>query len=144
MPLRLVCMSHSPLMLVPELKPRDRAAERGFYGAVDEQSKALRRWGVELAILLAPDHFNGFFHDLMPSFCIGTEAESTRDWKIPKRRLRVDAALAERCVDFVRARNIDVAISRRMKADHGFTVSLLKLFGGIGGASVLPVFVNCA
>ncbi|MGQ0651351.1 MAG: 3-carboxyethylcatechol 2,3-dioxygenase [Betaproteobacteria bacterium] len=144
MPVRMVCMSHSPLMLVPELRPRDREAERGFYAALRERAAELRRWKPQLAILFAPDHFNGFFHDLMPPFCIGTEAESTRDWKIPRRKLRVDTVLAERCVDFVRARGVDVAISRRMKADHGFTISMIKLFGSIGGASVLPVFVNCA
>ena len=31
-----------------------------------------------------------------------------------------------------------------MKVDHGFTITMLKLFGGIDGAVVLPVFVNCA
>ncbi len=140
----MVCMSHSPLMLVPGLRPRDRDAERGFYTALRRRAAELRRWKPELAILFAPDHFNGFFHDLMPSFCIGTEAESTRDWKIAKKKLRVDAVAAERCVDFVRERGIDVAISRRMKADHGFTISMIKLFGGVDGARVLPVFVNCA
>jgi 2,3-dihydroxyphenylpropionate 1,2-dioxygenase len=144
MPVRMICMSHSPLMLVPELRPRERDAERGFYAALRKQADELRRWRPELVILFAPDHFNGFFHDLMPSFCIGTEAESTRDWKILRTKLRIDAALAERCVEFVRARDIDVAISRRMKADHGFTISMIKLFGGIDGASVLPIFVNCA
>jgi 2,3-dihydroxyphenylpropionate 1,2-dioxygenase len=144
MPVRMVCMSHSPLMLVPELRPRERDAERGFYSALRERAAELKRWRPDLVILFAPDHFNGFFHDLMPSFCIGTEAESTRDWKIAERKLRVDGPLAERCVDFVRERGIDVAISRRMKADHGFTISMIKLFGGIDRAPVLPVFVNCA
>jgi 2,3-dihydroxyphenylpropionate 1,2-dioxygenase len=144
MPVRMVCMSHSPLMLVRELKPRERDAERGFYAALRQRADELKRWRPELVILFAPDHFNGFFHDLMPPFCVGTEAESTRDWQIPQRKLRVDSALAERCVDFVRERSIDVAISRRMKADHGFTISMIKLFGGIGKAPVLPIFVNCA
>ena len=36
MPVRMVCMSHSPLMLVPALKPREREAERGFYAALRE------------------------------------------------------------------------------------------------------------
>jgi 2,3-dihydroxyphenylpropionate 1,2-dioxygenase len=31
-----------------------------------------------------------------------------------------------------------------MKADHGFTISMIKLFGGIDKAPVLPIFVNCA
>lgn len=144
MPVRMVCMSHSPLMLVPSLKPREREAEQGFYAALRTHAAELRRWRPELAIVFAPDHFNGFFHDLMPPFCIGTEAESTRDWKIAKKKLRVDAVAAERCVDFVRERGIDVAISRRMKADHGFTISMMKLFGGIDAARMLPVFVNCA
>jgi 2,3-dihydroxyphenylpropionate 1,2-dioxygenase len=100
MPVRMVCMSHSPLMLVRELKPRERAAERGFYAALRERAAALKRWRPELVIMFAPDHFNGFFHDLMPPFCIGTDAESTRDWKIPQRKLRVDSALAERLRGF--------------------------------------------
>jgi 2,3-dihydroxyphenylpropionate 1,2-dioxygenase len=140
----MVCMSHSPLMLVPEMEPKDRNAERGFYFALRTHAERLRKWKPELVILFAPDHFNGFFHDLMPPFCIGTQAESTRDWGIAKKKLKIDPALAERCVDFVRARDIDIAISRRMKVDHGFTISMLKLFGGIDGAMVLPVFVNCA
>lgn len=137
-------MSHSPLMLVPELKPREREAERGFYEALRAHAAQLRRWRPDLVVIFAPDHFNGFFHDLMPPFCIGTAAQSTRDWRIPKKSLRIDAPLAERCVDHVRAQDIDIAISRRMKADHGFTISMLKLFGGIDRANVLPVFINCA
>ena len=144
MPVRMVCMSHSPLMLVPEMKPREGDAEQGFYAALQTHAEALRKWGTQLVILFAPDHFNGFFHDVMPPFCIGTQAESTCDWEIEKKALRVDAELAEKCVDFVRARDIDIAISRRMKVDHGFTITMMKLFGGIDGAVVLPVFVNCA
>lgn len=144
MAVRLVCMSHSPLMLEPGMRPRERDAEQGFYAALAAQAARLRAWRPELAIVIAPDHFNGFFHDLMPSFCIGTEAESTRDWRIPKKKLSIDAELAERAVQFVRDRNLDIAISRRMKADHGFTVALMKLFGGIDRVNVVPVFVNCA
>jgi 2,3-dihydroxyphenylpropionate 1,2-dioxygenase len=140
----MICMSHSPLMLVPSLRPRERAAERGFYGSLRAHAAELRRWKPELVISVAPDHFNGFFHDMMPSFCIGTEAESTRDWKLPKRKLRVDAALAERCIEHARARDIDVAVSRRLKADHGTTLALLKLFGAIERPNVIPAFVNCA
>ena len=102
MPVRMISMSHSPLMLVPELRPKDRPAERGFYSALSTHAAALKKWKPELVILFAPDHFNGFFNDLMPPFCIGTAAESTRDWKIPKKKLKIDAALAERCVVEIR------------------------------------------
>lgn len=141
--MRLLCMSHSPLMLVDELAPADGAAA-GFYDALDRAAKWIADYDPQLVVMFAPDHFNGFFYDLMPSFCIGTEAKSTRDWNMPETALNVPTAIAERCVEHVRSRGIDVAVSRRMKCDHGFTVSLSKLFGPLDRAPLLPVFVNCA
>ena len=29
----------------------------------------------DLVVVFGPDHFNGFFYELMPAFCIGTAAE---------------------------------------------------------------------
>jgi len=142
--MRLLCLSHSPLMLVDELAPSDAAAASGFFGAVDQAADWIAAYDPELVVMFAPDHFNGFFYDLMPSFCIGTEATSTRDWLMPEKALKVPTAIAERCIDHVRSRGIDVAVSRRMKCDHGFTVSLTQLFGELDRPALLPVFVNCA
>lgn len=142
--MRLLCMSHSPLMLVDELAPADAAAASGFFGALEQAARWIGDYDPELVVMFAPDHFNGFFYDLMPSFCIGTEAKSTRDWRMPEKTLNVPGALAERCIDHVRSRGVDVAVSRRMKCDHGFTVSLAKLFGDLDRPPLLPVFVNCA
>ncbi len=142
--MRLVCTAHSPLMLVDELAPADASSAAGFFGALNERAKWIEEYDPELVVMFAPDHFNGFFHDLMPSFCIGTEAATTRDWGFPEQQLKVPTQLAERCVDHVRSRDIDVAISRRMKCDHGFTVTLRKLFGEMDRPVLLPVFVNCA
>ena len=142
--MRLVCMSHSPLMLVDELSPSDQAAASGFFGSLERSAKWISDYAPELVVMFAPDHFNGFFYDLMPSFCIGTQATSTRDWNMPQKALNVPTAIAERCIEHVRGRGIDVAVSRRMKCDHGFTVSLAKLFGDLDRPPLLPVFVNCA
>lgn len=142
--MRLVCMSHSPLMLVDELAPADESSSSEFFGSLERAASWISEYDPELVVMFAPDHFNGFFYDLMPSFCIGTEAKSTRDWSIPEKDLNVPTLIAEHCIDYVRRRGIDIAVSRRMKCDHGFTVSLAKLFGDISRPPLLPVFVNCA
>lgn len=144
MSLSMICMSHSPLMVVEELRPRERDAERRFYGTLRDYKKRIAAQKPDLVVILTPDHFNGFFFDVMPSFCIGTEARSTADWGLPQADLKVPAALAEQAVRHMHGKGFDVAISRRMKVDHGVTIPLLKLFGKVRGPQVLPVFINCA
>jgi 2,3-dihydroxyphenylpropionate 1,2-dioxygenase len=95
-------------------------------------------------VVFGPDHFNGFFYELMPAFCIGTSAESTKDWHIESGPLRVPRELALDCVRFLQSRDFDVAISHQMKVDHGITIPLFKLTGALARYDVLPIFVNCA
>ena len=140
----LICMSHSPLMLVKELRPRERDAEKRFYDTLRNYKAHLKADPPDVVVLFAPDHFNGFFYDAMPSFCIGTEARTTEDWALPKADLNVDAALSESLVRHLHGRGFDVAISRRMQVDHGMSIPLLKLFGSLRRPLVVPVFVNCA
>ncbi|MEY4266168.1 MAG: hypothetical protein RIS90_703 [Pseudomonadota bacterium] len=144
MPSRLICMSHSPLMLVKSLRPKEREAERRFYDILRDYKARIKVDPPDVVVIFSPDHFNGFFYDMMPSFCIGTEAQSTQDWGLPKANLKVASTLAESCIRHLHARGFDVAISRRMKVDHGISIPLIKLFGGVSRPTVLPIFVNCA
>ena len=144
MPSSLICMSHSPLMLVKELRPRERDAEKRFYATLRDYKARLKSDPPDVVVLFAPDHFNGFFYDAMPSFCIGTEARTTQDWALPSAALNVDAALSESLIRHLHGKGFDVAISRRMQADHGMSIPLLKLFGSLRRPLVVPVFVNCA
>lgn len=144
MPSSLICMSHSPLMLVKELRPRERDAEKRFYATLRDYKARLKSDPPDVVVLFAPDHFNGFFYDAMPSFCIGTEARTTQDWALPSAALNVDAALSESLIRHLHGKGFDVAISRRMQVDHGMSIPLLKLFGSLRRPLVVPVFVNCA
>lgn len=141
--IRLVCASHSPLQL-GFLDAADAAAQAGFFAAIGAAREWLREFDPELYVIFGPDHFNGFFFDLMPSFCIGIAAHSTRDWGIEQKPLKVDAAAARGCIDALRAADFDVAVSHRMRADHGITIPLLQLTGALDAATVLPIFINCA
>lgn len=98
----------------------------------------------DLVIACGPDHYNGFFYRLMPSFCIGTAAESVGDWNTPAGPLPVATELAERCVEEVHAAGVDAAISYHMEVDHGVTQLMKQMFDWASMPPLIPVFVNCA
>jgi 2,3-dihydroxyphenylpropionate 1,2-dioxygenase len=97
----------------------------------------------ELVVLFGPDHYNGFFYDMMPSFCIGASAESIGDYDTPAGPLLVDHDVAWTFARAALDAGIDVALSERMSVDHGFAQPLEVLFGGLGRTPVVPVFINC-
>lgn len=139
MPLHLECLSHTPLhgyydpapAVVAEVERKQRAA-RARVEAFDP----------ELVIVFAPDHYNGFFYDVMPPFCIGVEATAIGDFKSLAGPLAVPKELALECARFVLAREIDVAVSYRMQVDHGCAQALEVLTGGLDRYPVIPIFVN--
>jgi 2,3-dihydroxyphenylpropionate 1,2-dioxygenase len=139
MPLALVCMSHSPLLHFAEPPAEVSAA---VDGAFEEARAFVADYDPTLVVSFAPDHYNGFFYDLMPPFCIGYEALAVGDYGSQAGPLDVPSELAEALAQGVIDRDIDIAISRRMEIDHGAVQPLEVLFGDIAARPVVPVFVN--
>lgn len=135
----LQCMSHTPLKGY-----LDPAADvvMEVANCVSAARKAIEVFDPEIIYLFAPDHFNGFFLDLMPQFCIGMTASSVGDYATPLGALDVPRALAESCAESVIESGIDLAFSYRMQVDHGFTQSLVELTGGIDRYPVIPIMLN--
>lgn len=137
--MKVLCISHTPLR--GRLDPVDSAVAE-----IDAQIEAVRdrvrAFAPELVVLFAPDHFNGFFYDLMPPFCIGTEASAIGDFGTVAGELSVPTALASACAASLLAQGIDVAVSHRMRVDHGFANPLQDIFGGLTEVPVIPVFIN--
>ncbi len=133
--------SHTPLMDYHTPEPQVAADVAAVLAAT-------RAWVADfkpdLVIACGPDHYNGFFYRLMPSFCIGTAADSVGDWNTPAGPLPVAADLAEACVQNIHAAGVDVAISHRMEVDHGVTQLLKQMFDWQHMPQLIPVFVNCA
>jgi 2,3-dihydroxyphenylpropionate 1,2-dioxygenase len=141
MPLIGLCASHTPL------KDRfDPGAE--VRTAVDASVAEVREWvadfAPELVVMFGPDHFNGFFYRLMPSFCIGAAADSLGDWDTPAGPLPVARDLVEDLVPALHEAGVDVALSYRMEVDHGLAQGLQLLFSWDQMPPVVPVFINCA
>ena len=135
----LHCMSHSPLVGFVDPEP---AVLAEVDSRVDDARARIATFDPELVILFAPDHYNGFFYDVMPSFCIGMAAQAIGDFGTAAGSLAVPKALAETCATAVLEAGVDVAISYCMQVDHGFAQPLELLLGGLDQCPVIPVFIN--
>ena len=141
MPLAAICASHTPLMNRGPAGPGTRGRVGAEFAALADW---VRAYDPELIIQFAPDHFNGFFYDLMPPFCVGAGAMSLGDWGGGTGPLPVPEATALALADHLRAEDFDVALSYRMPVDHGFVQMWEAMLGGFCGVPLVPVFVNGA
>lgn len=139
MSLSLVAMSHTPLLHQVEVEPEVRAEVDGTFEAV---RSFVRDLDPELVIAIGPDHYNGFFYDTMPPFCLGLAAHSIGDYGTPSGDLDVPGELALELAKHVQGEDIDLTVSRAMGVDHGAVQPLEIIFGGIDSVPTIPLFVN--
>jgi 2,3-dihydroxyphenylpropionate 1,2-dioxygenase len=141
MPVAIVCASHTPLMY---RGPASNETEQSVRTAFERLGGFVKEFAPDYVIQFAPDHFNGFFYDLMPPFCIGAGAVSLGDWGGRTGPLDVPEQTALDLVDHVRAEDFDVAVSYRMPVDHGFVQMWEAILGDFKSMLILPIFVNAA
>jgi 2,3-dihydroxyphenylpropionate 1,2-dioxygenase len=135
----LVALSHSPL--IDFVEPRVGVRER-VENAIGTARAFVEELHPDLVVLFAPDHYNGFFYDMMPSFCLGARAESLGDFNTLSGPLSVDHDAAWKIHGDVLAHGVDLPISERMMVDHGFAQPLQFLFGALDAVPVVPIFIN--
>ena len=80
MSVAIVCASHTPLMYKG---PASNETEQRVRTAFGQLGNFVKEFSPDYIIQFAPDHFNGFFYDLMPSFCVG--AGSGLPWRLGRR-----------------------------------------------------------
>ncbi len=49
-------------------------------GVIASARERIAAFSPELVVLFAPDHYNGFFYDVMPPFCLGVGATAIGDF----------------------------------------------------------------
>ncbi|MBP6862734.1 MAG: 3-carboxyethylcatechol 2,3-dioxygenase [Neisseriaceae bacterium] len=141
MTVKLMCVSHTPMMEFCHPPAEIELAARAAFTRLAEEVKA---YDPELIVVFGPDHFNGFFYDLMPAACIGVRAQAAGDWDIGEGPISVPQDLALNLVEHVLDSDLDVAYSYKMQADHGITQPLTLLCGDIDRYPTIPVFLNAA
>lgn len=139
MTVNLVALSHSPLIefVEPPAGTRDRVND-----AIGVARDFIQKLNPDLVVVFAPDHYNGFFYDMMPSFCLGARAEALGDFNTLSGPLSVDHDAAWKIHGDVLAQGVDLPISERMVLDHGFAQPLDFLFGALDAVPVVPIFIN--
>lgn len=135
----LHCMSHTPLVGHVDPTPQVLAEVDSMIAQARER---ITRFDPELIVLFGPDHYNGFFYDVMPPFCIGMAAQAIGDFGTAAGPLDVPKALAEACAQAVMDAGVDCAVSYCMQVDHAFAQPLELLLDGLQGCPVIPVFIN--
>jgi 2,3-dihydroxyphenylpropionate 1,2-dioxygenase len=118
--------------------------ERRLHAAFAEAARRIDAFAPDVIVCFAPDHYNGFFYDLMPPFCIGAAATGVGDYASSAQALRVPEALSERCIRAAYAAGVDVAFSHKMRVDHAAAQALQFLTGAVDRYPVIPVFINAA
>ena len=141
MTMRLICASHTPLMDHVDADPAIDAEVRAAFAKLGDE---VRAFDPELVIQFAPDHFKGFFYDMLPPFTVGIRAEAIGDYDIGSGAFNVPEDLALDCIKSLHAADVDVAMSYRMQADHGFAQLLMLLGGRVDAWPLLPIHINCA
>lgn len=137
---RLICASHSPLLYCYKKEPEKWAELQASFTA---QAEAIKNFDPELVIAFGSDHFNGFFLKMMPSFCVGFQAEAVGDIGGFPGPLDVPADLAKDLAIDLRKQKIDTAVSYQMTVDHAFSQTIQLMLGGLSSRPVIPVFINC-
>lgn len=142
MPVRLICTSHSPMIDYAKsgLPEPDFAADfRSIFQKLKEQ---ISIYDPNLIVIFAPDHFNGFYYDVMPPFCIGIEAEGAGDYDGATGTLNVASDQAIQLGNFLLTQRFDPAFSYRMRLDHGFMQPLSLLFDNPFSPEIIPIYIN--
>ncbi|MBZ8176730.1 3-carboxyethylcatechol 2,3-dioxygenase [Corynebacterium poyangense] len=140
MSVALLAMSHSPLL---HHNPPAPDVQQGLDEAMAKAKQFVHDFDPDLVVVFWPDHFNGFFYELMPQFCIGYQAFGTGDYNSFDQDLTIPEQLSEELAQFVLDHDVDVAISRRMEVDHGAVQALEMLYdGAVGAKPVIPIYIN--
>jgi 2,3-dihydroxyphenylpropionate 1,2-dioxygenase len=96
---------------------------------------------VDVVIVIGPNHFRGFWLDLMPTFTIGVaEVIGAGEHGTPSGHLPSDAPLARHLVEQLHAHDFDPTFSLRLTVDHGITHAVQYLVPN--GTPIVPVVIN--
>ena len=108
MTLALLAMSHSPLLEFADLDA-DVTAEldQTFAAAKD----FVHDYDPDIVVNFAPDHYNGFFYNLMPPYCVGYAATSIGDYGSQAGRARRPGDKARSLAEAIIAEGIDLSVS---------------------------------
>jgi 2,3-dihydroxyphenylpropionate 1,2-dioxygenase len=118
----------------------DRAV--AFRAGLAEAAEVLREARPDVAVIVGPNHFRGFWLDLMPAFTIGIgDVLGAGEHGTPSGPLPTDPGFARAVLADLVDDDFDVAFSARLTIDHGITHAVQYLLGD-DPVPIMPIVVN--
>jgi 2,3-dihydroxyphenylpropionate 1,2-dioxygenase len=112
-----------------------------FRDGLWETRDVLSRANIDVAIIIGPNHFRGFWLDLMPALTVGVgEVIGAGEHGTPTGRLDTDPEMARHLLQTFSEDQIDAAFSLRLQVDHGITHALQYVVPT--GVKIVPVVIN--
>jgi 2,3-dihydroxyphenylpropionate 1,2-dioxygenase len=139
MSVAMVAMSHSPLLDYVDPAADVKAAVEGAFDAV---RAFVKDFDPDLVINIGPDHYNGFFYDIMPPFAIGYAATAVGDFGTHEGDINVPTEDSDSLTRALMAEGLDVTVSFAMEVDHGAVQPMGLIYGDVNTKPIIPVFIN--
>ncbi len=139
MTLALLCSSHSPLMDFNDPGDLVKSEVDGVFARARE---FVADFDPTLVVSFGPDHYNGFFYDLMPPFAVCYAGVGVGDYGTQEGPFDVPEDIAHGMTEHAQQAGIDMTISRAAQLDHGAVQIPQLVLGGIDRCPTVPVFVN--
>ncbi len=128
--------SHTTLMNTHWDAVADNDLAIAFRNGLAEAGDIVRAARPDVAVIVGPNHFRGFWLDLMPAFTLGVgEVFGAGEHGTPEGLLPSDPALGRELLEALLADDFDVAFSAKLTIDHGITHAIQYVLA----EQVLPV-----
>jgi 2,3-dihydroxyphenylpropionate 1,2-dioxygenase len=114
-----------------------------FRAGLARAAAAVEAFSPDIVVIFGTDHWRAFPENV-PAVAVILGADSIGDLGSPSGRYNVPSQLATHLATELLAHNVDCAVVRNGRLDHGFGQTAADILGGISRYPVLPVFVNCA
>lgn len=139
---RAVGASHSTLMNTHGSRPEHADREQRFRAGLAAAAELLAADGVDLAVVVGPNHFRGLWLDLLPAFTIGVgEVQGSGESGTLGGPLATDPAAALALCESLVGEGFDLAFSNRLQVDHGITQAVQLIVRDLA-VPVVPLLVN--
>lgn len=135
----LVCVSHSPIIMIRAKAPAEEPAILEHYA---QCVRSIEDYAPEQVVVFGGDHFAGFPLACMPAHCIGLACEAVDDVGGFPGRMDVPCEMASALVAHLRDDDFDTAVSYKMRVDHGFSQPIKRLTGALDQYPTIPIFIG--
>ena len=139
MTVAMVAMSHSPLLDYVDPPADVKSAVEDAFEAV---RVFVKDFDPDLVINIGPDHYNGFFYDIMPPFAVGYAATAVGDFGTHAGEINVPSEDADSLTRYLMAEGLDVTVSFAMEVDHGAVQPMGLIYGDVNTKPIIPIFIN--